>query len=76
MKDFDISKEDEEKDFIRILAIKINLTNVVNHNQFISSTKFDVEEPKTYSREMHRPHATKWAKAMEEKLDQLHKNKT
>ena len=58
---------------MRILATKINSANTIDHDQFTSSTQFDVEEPKTYSRAMQCPHAAEWARVMEEDLDQLHK---
>lgn len=61
---------------MRILATKINLANAVDHDQFTSSTQFDVEELKTYSRLMQGPHAAEWARAIEEELNQLHKNET
>ena len=67
---------EEEEDPMRILATKINSANAVDHDQFTSSTQFDVEEPETYSRAMQGPHAAEWARAMEEELDQLHKNET
>lgn len=38
--------------------------------------KFDIEEPQTYARAMQGPNATRWARAIEEELDQLHQNKT
>ena len=74
------SREDpipkEEENPMRILATKINSANAVDYDQFTSSTQFDVEEPEMYSRVMQGPHAAKWARAMEEELDQLHKNET
>lgn len=76
MEDLDTTEEDEEEDPMRILATKINSANAVNHDQFTSFTQFDVEEPETHSRAMQGPHAAEWAKAMEEELDQLHKNET
>ncbi len=69
-------EEDEEEDPMRILATKINSANAVDQDQFANSTQFDVEEPETYSRAMQGPHAAEWARAMEEELDQLHKNET
>lgn len=65
-----------EEDPMRILATKINSANAADHDQFSCSTQFDVEEPETYARAMQGPHAVEWAKAMEEELDQLHKNGT
>lgn len=59
---------------MKILATKINSANAVDHDQFTSFTQFDIEEPETYSRAMQGPYATHWARAMEEELDQLHKN--
>ena len=59
-----------------ILATMVNSANAVDHDQFSNSTQFYVEEPETYSRVMQGPHAAKWARAMEEELDQLHKNET
>ncbi len=69
-------EEDEKEDPMRILATKINSANAVDQDQFANSTQFDVEEPETYSKTMQGPHAAKWARAIEEELDQLHKNKT
>lgn len=57
MEDLDTTEEDEEEDPMMILATKINSANAVNHDQFTSSTQFDVEEPETYSRAMQGPHA-------------------
>lgn len=57
------SREDpipkEKEDLIRILATKISSANIVDYDQFISSTQFDVEEPETYFRAIQGPHAAK-----------------
>lgn len=53
----------------------MNLVNAKNYNQFVYTTQFDIKEPKTYPRAMQEPNEIQWAKTMEEKLDQLHKNK-
>lgn len=74
--DLSTPEEDEAEDPMRILVTKINSENAVDQDQFANSTQFDVEEPKTYCRAMQGPHAAEWARAMEEELDQLHKNKT
>ena len=58
------------------LAIKIHAANANDLDQFIGSTQFDIEELETYTRAMQGLNATKWAKAIKEKLDQLHKNNT
>ncbi len=59
-----------------ILATTIDLANVSDHDQFSFESKLDVEKPGTYTRAMQGPNATQWARAMEEELDQLRKNKT
>ena len=64
------------EDLIKIFATKIHSTNSANQDHFVYVTQFDVEEPETYARAMQCPNAPKWAKAMEEKLDQLKKNET
>lgn len=66
----------KEKDLIKILTTKINSANPVDHDQFINSIQFDIEEPKIFSRAMQGSDTAKWAKAIKEKLDQLYKNKT
>lgn len=43
---------------MRILAIKINSTDIINHNKFINSTQFDIKKLETYSKVMQDPHAT------------------
>ena len=57
-----------------LLATKIHSANAGDLDHFIGSTQFDVEEPETYARAMQGPNSTKWARAMEEELDQLRKN--
>ena len=68
--------EPGHEDSPKILVIRINLANAADHNQFICSTQLDVKKPETYTRAMQGSNAAKWAKAMEEKLDQFHKYKT
>ena len=58
------------------MATKINSVNARNYEQFVFATQFDTEQPGTYTRAIQGPNATKWAKAMAEELDQLHKNET
>ncbi len=53
----------------------MNSANGSDHDQFALASQLDVEEPETYARAMQGPNATQWAKAIEEKLDQLRKNK-
>ncbi len=65
-----------EEDPMVLLATKINSVNASNYDQFVYATQFDTEKPETYGRAMQALHATRWAKAMEEELDQLYKNKT
>lgn len=59
-----------------ILVTRVNIANAVNQDQFACSTQLDVNEPETYSRAIQGPNAAEWARAMEEKLDQLEKNNT
>lgn len=63
-------------DPLKILAIRINLANATDQDQFVCSAQFDVEERETYARAMQGPNSTEWAKAMEEELDQLRRNET
>lgn len=58
------------------MTTKINLINVVDYDHFVYSTLFDIEEPETYIHVIQGSNAAKCAKTMEEKLDQLYKNKT
>lgn len=58
---------------MKILAIQIKLANAVNQNQFVYFTQFSIEELKTYSQVMQDQNSAKQTKAMEEKLNQLHK---
>ncbi len=58
------------------MATKINSVNARNYEQFVFATQFDTKQPGTYTRAIQGPNTTKWAKAMAEELDQLHKNKT
>lgn len=74
--DTDKKRETQEEDPIAILATTINAVNASNYDQFVCASQLDVEEPETYARAMQGPDATQWAKAMEEELDQLRKNKT
>ena len=64
------------KNFLKILATKINLANVVDYDHFVYSILFDIEEPETYIYEMQGSNAAKYIKAIKEKLDQIYKNKT
>lgn len=59
-----------------LLATKIYTANAGDLDQFVGSTQFDVEELETYIRVMQGPNTTKLARAIKEKLDQLHKNNT
>ena len=68
--------EPGHEDPLKILATRINSPNVADQDQFVCSTQFDVEEPETYVRAMQGRNGAKWAKAMEEELDQLRKNET
>lgn len=43
------SSPDNKENFMRILVIKINSVDVVDHNLFSNLTNFDVEESKTYA---------------------------
>lgn len=61
--------EPKVEDSLKILAIKINLVNTTNQDQFVYSTQFNVEELEIYLQVMQGSNATKWAKVMEEKLD-------
>lgn len=54
---------------MKILTIKINLANTIDHDQFASLIQFDVKKLKTYSRVMEDPYATEWAKTIEEELN-------
>lgn len=54
-----ILKKNEEEDPIRIWATKINLTNIIDHDQFTNSTQFDIKETKTYFRAMQSLNNTK-----------------
>ncbi len=74
--DNDEKREIQEEDPIAILATTINAVNTSNHDQFVCASQLDVEDPEIYARAMQGPDATQWAKAMEEELDQLCKNKT
>lgn len=74
MEDLNIFDKNEDKDSMRILAIKISSANVVNHNQFGNSTLFDIKKLGTYSKAMQGSHAIKWAKTIEKELYQLYKN--
>lgn len=60
---------EEKKDSIRILAIKINSINAVDHDQFTSSTQFDVKKSEIYSRAMKGLHAAKQTRTIEKKLN-------
>lgn len=72
---FNISKKIEEEDLIKILTIKMNLANVVDCDQFINSTQFEIKKSIIYFRVMQDPNTIKWVRVMREKLDQLYKNK-
>ena len=64
------------KDPLNIFAARIKLTNADDQEQYLCSTQFGGEKFETYARAMQGPNTAKWGKAMKEKLDQLHKNKT
>lgn len=74
--DNDEKREIQEEDPIAILATTINAVNTSNHDQFVCALQLDMEDPEAYAWAMQVPDATQWAKAMEEELDQLCKNKT
>lgn len=65
-----------DEDSLKILATKINLANAADYNEFVCSIQFDIEELEIYACAMQGLNAAKWAKIMEEKLDQFCKNKT
>ena len=52
-----------------ILAIKINLVNAIDYNQFVSIMQFDIKKPKIYSRTIQNPYITQWAKTIEKRLN-------
>lgn len=58
------------------MVIIINLVNTNNYNQFIYISQLDIEELKTYILVIQKIYITYWGKIIEEKLDQLYKNKT
>lgn len=68
--------EPEDNSSLKILITKINLVNTTNQNQFVYLNQFIVEESRTYLEAMQDPNAAKWVNAIEQKLDQLYKNKT
>ena len=68
-------KPSHKEDPTMILTTKVNSVHDSNYNQFVCSTQFDIEEPETYIRVIQGFHTAQWAKSIEEKLDQLHKNK-
>lgn len=47
-----------EVDPIGILATKINSVNIINYDQFVCSTQFDIKEPETYARAIKGPLAS------------------
>lgn len=53
------ARRKEKKVLTELLATKINSANAVDHNQFTSSTKFEVKKPKIYSRVMQGLYAAK-----------------
>lgn len=70
-----MSSSNNNKTFIRILAIKINLINVINHNQFSNSILFDIKKSEIYVRVMQSSHIVKCTQIIDKKLDILYKNK-
>lgn len=66
---------DQAENPLVLLATRLSSANAGDLDQFVCSTQFDMKEPETYTRAMQSAHAT-WARAIEEELDQLHKNKT
>ena len=64
-----------KKDLIVLLATKIDSVNARDDNQFVYTTQLYIKEPETYAQAMQKPNTTQWAKAIEEELDQLYKNK-
>lgn len=75
----DVSSEDlllNAEDPAVLLATKVHSANAADLNQFVCSTQVDIKEPETYERAIQGPNAAQWAKAIEEELDQLHKNDT
>lgn len=69
-------KPSHKEDPIMILATKINSVNVMNYDQFVYSTQFDIEELEMYAQAMQRLYVAQWTKAIEKELDQLPKNET
>lgn len=59
---------------MRILAIKINLANTVDYNQFINSIQFDIKRSEMYFKPIQSPYTAKQVKGIEKKLDQIYKN--
>lgn len=51
----DQPKSLNKEDSIILLAIKINIVNARNYNQFLYVMQFDIEEPKTDAQVMQRP---------------------
>lgn len=71
-----VNKEKTESDLLHTLASIIHKANTGDTSEFTSSTKLDVQEPKTYKQAMYGSHGQQWAQAIKEKLDPLKKNKT
>lgn len=76
-----IDKSDQDpfiyiKNTIVFLSIKIHSINIIDFDQFVSLIPFNVAEPETYTKAMQGYNTIKWAKGMEEELDQLRKNNT
>ena len=69
-------KKPRYEESLKILATMITLANVTDQDQFVCSTQFDIEEPETYACTIQSLNSTKWAKVIEDKLNQLQKNKT
>lgn len=61
-------------DPLMILVTRVNVANAADQDQFACLTQLYVEKPETYAYAMQGPNAAEWAKAMEDKLDQLEKN--
>lgn len=56
-----LSLPNNEKDFMKIVATKINLANVIDYDQFSNFTQFDVKKPKTHAKTMQGLYIAEWA---------------
>ena len=72
----DLAKDDAEDPAVLLASTRVYTANAGDLDQFVCSIQFNIKEPETYARAMQGPNAAQWAKAMEEELDQLHKNET